>query len=450
MMNRHGLIAGATGTGKTKTLQGLAEQLSAAGVPVFVADVKGDVSGPGRARRRRRRRPRSATAELGMPFAPTGFPVEFLSLGGIGPGVPVRATVSDFGPQLLAKVLGANETQEQSLALVFHYADEKGLPLLDLSDLRALLTFLDSDEGKAELEGIGGLSSATVGVLLRALVGARGRRRQRALRRAAARHRRPAAHRAATAAASISCLELPAVQDKPALFSTALMWLLAELFETLPEAGDLPQAEARLLLRRGAPAVRRRDQGVPRLGRADRAADPLQGRRRLLRHPDAEGRPGRRARRSSATASSTRCARSRPTTRRRCKATVSTFPKSDVLRPRGAAAGAGHRRGGGDDPRENGVPTPVVHTRLRAAALAHGAGRRRRRRARRRRRCAPSTARAIDARERARDARRAPRAAAAAAQAARPRQPRRSPKPEHQGGRPRRGRRRRRRRSATS
>src|SRR6185312_12078534 len=106
-----------------------------------------------------------------LPFSPAAFPVEFLSLGGIGPGVPVRATVSDFGPQLLAKVLGANETQEQSLGLVFHYADAKGLPLLDLSDLRALPTFLDSDAGKAELEGIGGLSGATVGVLLRSLVG---------------------------------------------------------------------------------------------------------------------------------------------------------------------------------------------------------------------------------------------------------------------------------------
>src|SRR6185503_10711632 len=99
------------------------------------------------------------------------FPVEYIALGGIGPGVPVRATVSDFGPQLLARVLEANETQEQSLTLVFHYADAKGLPLLDLSDLRALLTFLESDEGKDELEGIGGLSPATVGVLLRALVG---------------------------------------------------------------------------------------------------------------------------------------------------------------------------------------------------------------------------------------------------------------------------------------
>ena len=142
--NRHGLIAGATGTGKTRTLQLLAEQLSAAGVSVFAADYKGDLSGlagagaaggPAEAR----------MEDLGLPFEPTGFPVEFLSLGGIGSGVPVRATVTDFGPQLLAKVLGANETQEQSLALVFRFADEQGLPLVDLADLRALLTFFDSD-----------------------------------------------------------------------------------------------------------------------------------------------------------------------------------------------------------------------------------------------------------------------------------------------------------------
>src|SRR6478752_223886 len=126
MVNRHGLIAGATGTGKTKTLQGMAEQLSAAGVPVFVADVKGDLSGvaaPGDAAGTAAKR----AAELGMEWSATGFPTEFLSLGGIGPGVPVRVTVSDFGPQLLAKVLGSNDTQEQSLSLVFRYADEKGL-----------------------------------------------------------------------------------------------------------------------------------------------------------------------------------------------------------------------------------------------------------------------------------------------------------------------------------
>src|SRR3954451_13169091 len=145
MVTRHGLIAGATGTGKTKTLQLIAEQLSAAGVPVFAADMKGDVSGlaaPGEADGPAAKR----DAELGIDYKPESYPVEFLALGGIGSGVPVRATVSDFGPQLIGKVFGANETQEQSLSLVFRFADERGLPLLDLSDLRALLQHLDSDE----------------------------------------------------------------------------------------------------------------------------------------------------------------------------------------------------------------------------------------------------------------------------------------------------------------
>src|SRR3712207_1892326 len=176
-LNRHGLIAGATGTGKTKTLQLMTEQLSAAGVPVLVADVKGDVSGlaaPGEAGGPAEKR----MADLGLPFAPAATPVEFLSLGGIGPGVPVRASVSDFGPQLLAKVLGANETQESSLALVFHYADANALPLVDLEDLRALLMFLTSDAGKPELEGIGGLSGQTVDVILRSLLQLRSEERR--------------------------------------------------------------------------------------------------------------------------------------------------------------------------------------------------------------------------------------------------------------------------------
>ena len=168
-INRHGLIAGATGTGKTRTLQLIAEQLSDAGVAVFAADYKGDLSGlmqeapaEGKASERMQ--------DLGLPHEPAAYPVELLSLGGIGPGVPVRASVTDFGPQLLAKVLGSNETQESSLALVFRFADEKGLALVDLADLRALLTYLDSDAGKKDLEGIGGVSGQTIGVLLRSLV----------------------------------------------------------------------------------------------------------------------------------------------------------------------------------------------------------------------------------------------------------------------------------------
>jgi hypothetical protein len=290
MLTRHGLIAGATGTGKSRTLQLLAEQLSAAGVPCLVTDVKGDMSGlaaPGEAGSRAAGR----AEELGMPWAPTGFPVEFLALGGIGPGVPVRATLSDFGPQLLAKVLGANETQEQSLQLVFHYADTKELGLLDLSDLRALLTFLDSKEGKAELEGIGGLSRATVGVLLRSLVGLElGGGNE--LRGAAAPRRGPR-RKAPDGRGVISCLELAAVQDKPLLFSTTLMWLLAELFETLPDGrSDLPQAQTGLLLPRRTCSSPTATPAFVQSVTRHRAAHPLQGRRGLLYHADAKDIPG--------------------------------------------------------------------------------------------------------------------------------------------------------------
>lgn len=237
MFNRHGLIAGATGTGKTITLQLLAENLAANGVPVVVADIKGDLTGlsaqaeaDGPAAERFK--------ELGVDFSPAASPVEYLSLGGIGPGVPVRATVSDFGPQLLGKILGNNETQEQSLALLFHFADQRQLPLVDLEDLRAMLLYLDSDEGKADLKTIGGVSSQTIGVLLRQVttLSAAG---------GAEYFGEPAfdiadlMRIAPDGRGVISAIELPAVQDKPALFSTALMGLIAELFETLPEAGDL-------------------------------------------------------------------------------------------------------------------------------------------------------------------------------------------------------------------
>ncbi len=237
VLNRHGLIAGATGTGKTRTLQLMAEQLSAAGVPVVLADLKGDLAGlarPGEPTERVTRR----AADTGDPWQATGFPVEYLALGGLGTGVPVRATVSDFGPTLLAKVLGLNATQESSLGLVFHHADAAGLPLLDLADLRALLTWLTRPEGKAELAGLGGLSKATAGVVLRELVALEDLGGDVFFGEPAF---DPAdlLRTAPDGRGVISAVELPAVADRPALFSTFLMWLLAELFEELPEVGDL-------------------------------------------------------------------------------------------------------------------------------------------------------------------------------------------------------------------
>lgn len=254
MVSRHGLVAGATGTGKTKTLQVLAEQLSAAGVPVFAADVKGDLSGiavPGTPGEKLRAR----TAAIGQPWEPRAAPTEFFSLGGLGAGIPVRASVERFGPVLLAKVLGLNPTQESSLRLVFHYAQAAGLPVVDLADLRAVVAHLVSPEGKSELADLGGLSKATAGVILRQLV-------TFADHGADVFFGEPAIdvaeflRMAADGRGMVSLLEVSSVQDKPALFSTFLMWLLTELYRTLPEVGDVRQPklvfffdEAHLLFR---------------------------------------------------------------------------------------------------------------------------------------------------------------------------------------------------------
>ncbi|MFE7134786.1 helicase HerA-like domain-containing protein [Streptomyces sp. NPDC057638] len=237
MLNRHGLVAGATGTGKTKTLQLIAEQLSTAGVPVFLADIKGDLSGiaaPGTESDRVRER----ATQVGQEWAPEGFPTAFYGLGGIGPGIPIRATVTDFGPVLLAKVLQLNTVQEQSLGLVFHYADAKGLELVDLKDLRAVVAFLVSDEGRTELKGIGGLSAATAGVILRALTAFE----QEGNGPFFGEPEFDTAELLRTAPdgrGTVSVLELAAVRERPRLFSTFLMWLLADLFHDLPEVGDL-------------------------------------------------------------------------------------------------------------------------------------------------------------------------------------------------------------------
>jgi uncharacterized protein len=234
MTNRHGLIAGATGTGKTVTVQVLAEQLADAGVAVFAADMKGDLSGLMRSATQNDRIT-ERVASLGVSWTPRARSVTFWSLGGLGAGVPLRASVSAFGPELLAKVLGANETQRSSLSLVFAYADQRELPLLDLADLRALLAYLTSDDGKADLKELGGVSSQTAGVLLRAIT---------ELEQQGAEAFFGVPEVTVTdllAAGTLHLLELPSVQDRPVLFSTFLMWLLAELFHELPEVGDLDQ-----------------------------------------------------------------------------------------------------------------------------------------------------------------------------------------------------------------
>jgi DNA double-strand break repair helicase HerA and related ATPase len=363
MMNRHGLIAGATGTGKTKGLQGIAEQLSDAGVPVFVADVKGDLSGlsePGAA---------SGVAadrwqELGETFEPKAFPVEYLAIGGIGPGIPVRATVTDFGPLLLGKVLRANETQEQSLSLVFRYADQKGLPLLDLSDLRALLTFLASEDGKAELTGIGGVASATIGVLLRQLV-------QLEDGGGTEFFGEPQLEIADLMRTSedgrgvISCLELPAVQSMPTLFSTALMWLVAELFEELPEIGDRDKPklvfffdEAHLLFDGATKAFLDSIVQTVRLIRSKGVGVFFCTQQPKDVPSDVLAQLGNRTQYALRAFT--------PDDAKALKATVRTFPKSDFYDLEELLTQLGIGEAAVTILNESGVPTPVVHTKIRA------------------------------------------------------------------------------------
>jgi DNA helicase HerA-like ATPase len=235
MMNRHGLIAGATGTGKTKTLQLLAEQLSAAGVPVFLADMKGDLSGLGVAGDSDDK-VRERAKETGWAWKPTPFPVEFLSLTATR-GAQLRATVSSFGPLLLSKVLDLNDTQSGVLALVFKYCDDRQLELLDFADLRSVLEHL-TGAGAADLKGYGGISKPTVGVLLRKMV-------ELEQQGALAFFGEPEfdlhdlLQVERDGRGLVSILELQDTQDKPALFSTFMMWMLARLYNELPEVGDV-------------------------------------------------------------------------------------------------------------------------------------------------------------------------------------------------------------------
>ena len=242
MFNRHLLVAGATGTGKTRTLQLLAEGLSAAGSSVLLCDVKGDLTGLGEAGPSSEKL-LARTAANGQEWASSSFPIELLSLGGADsqfPGVPVRAEVSDFGPILLARALSLNTTQEQALQLIFAWADGQGLELVDLPDLRSVISFLTSDEGKEELATIGGVSKATAGVILRALTalesqgggqffGAPGFDTADLMRSDS------------TGRGIISLLGVGDISSRPALVSAVIMFLLANLFATLPEVGDAPR-----------------------------------------------------------------------------------------------------------------------------------------------------------------------------------------------------------------
>lgn len=239
-MNRHGLIAGATGTGKTKSLQVLAENLSDKGIPVLLMDIKGDLSGlakpsPGHAKIDERHE------QIGLDFTPKAFPVEIMSLSEQG-GVRLRATISEFGPVLISRILGVTETQAGIISVIFKYCDDNKLPLLDLKDFKKILQYA-TNEGKDEFqESYGRISTASTGAILRKIIeieqqggdlffGEKSFDTQDLLRIND------------QGQGYINIIRLTDIQDRPKLFSTFMLSLLAEIYSTFPEQGDSGRPE---------------------------------------------------------------------------------------------------------------------------------------------------------------------------------------------------------------
>lgn len=236
MMTRHGLVTGATGSGKTRTLQLLAEQLSAAGVPVFMPDMKGDISGMAKEATPNDKLLERARA-LGMNYSSSGFPVELYSLSG-KTGAQMRATVTEFGPVLLSKILELNEVQSSVLMILFKYADDKDLPIVDLNDLKKVLNYLSEGAGAAEIkEDYGKISSATASTILRKIVSLE----QQGVHQIFGEKSFDIedVFEKVDGRGVISLLNVSDVQGQPAVFSTFMLSLLAEIYQKLPEAGDL-------------------------------------------------------------------------------------------------------------------------------------------------------------------------------------------------------------------
>lgn len=237
-LNRHGVISGATGTGKTKTLQVLAEAMSSAGIPVLLMDIKGDLSGLAAAGTSNAKIEERAGL-LGVNFKPTAYPVELLSLSA-EPGVRLKATVTEFGPVLLAKVLDLNSTQESILSMLFKYCDDNDMPLLDLRDLQKTLQWA-ANEGKEQLkDAYGALSPASVGTIMRKVIELQQQGADNIFGEPSF-EVDDLMRISIEGKGIINILRVTDIQDKPKLFSTFMLQLLAELYASLPEEGDLDQ-----------------------------------------------------------------------------------------------------------------------------------------------------------------------------------------------------------------
>lgn len=234
--NRHGLIAGATGSGKTKTMQVLSEQLSLAGVPCLVMDIKGDISGlampgetnPGIAKR---------CKSLQLSFTPQGYPVELFTLSSV-PGIPLRAVISDFGALLFSRMLGINETQAGVVTILFEYAKDNNMPLIDLEDFKALLQYVQSKEGNIEIESqYGSVATASIGSIMRKIVELESQGAKDFFGEPAFKID-DLLQLNSKGQGIISIVRLMDMQDRPQLFSTFMLKLLTDIYRQLPELGD--------------------------------------------------------------------------------------------------------------------------------------------------------------------------------------------------------------------
>jgi DNA helicase HerA-like ATPase len=244
-LNRHGLIAGATGTGKTKTLQVLAENLSEQGIPVMLMDLKGDLSGlaqpsPGHPKIDERH------AKIGLPFTAKGFPVEILSLSEQD-GVRLRATISEFGPVLLSRILDLTETQSGIVAVVFKYCDDNKLPLLDLKDFKKVLQYATGAGKKEFTEAYGRISTSSTGAILRKIVELEQQGAEEFFGEKSF-DVEDLVRLDENGRGFINILRLTDIQDRPKLFSTFMLSLLAEIYSTFPEQGDSDRPELILFI----------------------------------------------------------------------------------------------------------------------------------------------------------------------------------------------------------
>jgi DNA helicase HerA-like ATPase len=244
-LNRHGLIAGATGTGKTKTLQVIAERLSEKSVPVLLMDIKGDLSGlagSGASNAKIEERHKN----IGVPYTPRAFPVELLTISEQN-GVRLRATVSEFGPVLFSKILELNDTQSGIVSLIFKYCDDNQLPLLDLKDFKKVLQYV-TNEGKDEIESeYGKISTASTGTILRKIIELEQQQAdlffgEKSFEVADLLRINEEGY------GMISILRLNDLQEKPKLFSTFMLSLLAEIYSSFPEEGDLDQPKLAIFI----------------------------------------------------------------------------------------------------------------------------------------------------------------------------------------------------------